>query len=457
MSKQDELNILLHNYSRRLQKLKEIQSLKGINTEPETLLEIEDIEEQLAQLEIELQKGTIGPGDVTPSDLSNTHLSPKTRILIVISLAVIGAVSTILLILNTDKAPFGPPRITFSPTKTATELVSITITPNSTSVPTTSPAEALSPNIQATFTSSADVISLDLVRTFQAHSGDVSSVAFSPDGKLLASTSQDGTTVLLNISNGGVLYTLEGHTHGPWSVNFSPDGELLAVGGGDGDDTVLVWKVSDGSLRHTLKGHTGGISKVVFSPNGVMLASGAIDNTVRIWDVADGKLLHVLQEKGWINGLAFSPDGNILASVSDEVRLWQVSDWSLLKIFHGMNETPSLHGVAFTPNGAILASGAFGGTSVYLWRTSDGELLDTLVWHINKGARITDMSFSPDGNILVLTVSNNIHLWDIRSRKPLFITEVSRGSGVVLAYSPNGQLIALGLKDGSVQLWQVLE
>ena len=166
--------------------------------------------------------------------------------------------------------------------------------------------------------------------------------------------------------------TLVGHTETVNSVAFSPDGKTLASGAGSGllwsnDNTVRLWRVSDGKLLRTMEGHTNWVRSVAVSPDGKTLASGSDDNTVRLWRVLGRKLLRTLEgHTNTVMGVAFSPDGKTLASGSDDstVRLWRVSDGKLLRTLEG--HTNTVMGVAFSPDGKTLASGSADNT-VRLW------------------------------------------------------------------------------------------
>jgi WD40 repeat protein len=140
-----------------------------------------------------------------------------------------------------------------------------------------------------------------------SHSDNVSSVAFSPDGTLLASGSWDYTIKLWRVSDGSVVRTMLGHTDPVWSVAFSPDGTLLASG--SWDNTIKLWQVSDGTEVRTLTGHSSGVASVAFSPDGAELASGSFDGTLRLWKVSDGSLVYTFdQETGsGVSAVQYSP------------------------------------------------------------------------------------------------------------------------------------------------------
>jgi hypothetical protein len=149
-------------------------------------------------------------------------------------------------------------------------------------------------------------------------------VAFSPDGRLLASGSLDATIKLWEVASGREVRTLSGHTGGVTSVAFSPDGRLLASGSLDA--TIKLWEVASGREVRTLSGHTGGVTSVAFSPDGRLLASGSGDRTIKLWEVTSGSLVRTLTgHTDWVYSVAFSPDGRLLASGSGDttITLWE--------------------------------------------------------------------------------------------------------------------------------------
>jgi Caspase domain/WD domain, G-beta repeat len=211
------------------------------------------------------------------------------------------------------------------------------------------------------------------------HKGRVWSVAFSPDGELLASGGRDGTVRMRKTATGAEVHVLGDKRTAVWCVAFSPDGVLSASAGEAG--TIRVWQAAAGTYVDALSERAGWVWSVAFSPDGVLLASGGGDGVVRVWDAATGDQLRVLEgHAGWIYGVAFSPDGVLLASGGGDgvVRVWDAATGDQLRVLEG-HSSPAC-GVAFSPNGVLLASAGEDGT-VRVWEAATGKQIRILQGH----------------------------------------------------------------------------
>jgi WD40 repeat protein len=251
-----------------------------------------------------------------------------------------------------------------------------------------------------------------LITTLHTSLGELNSVALSPDGSLLAAASRSSALQIWRVSDGAPLLTIageDGHHGAVFGVCFSPDGSSLISGGWD--RTVRVWSVHDGAARMCLNEHRGAVNSVACSPSGRTIASASHDRTVRLWRASDGALLHTLRgHTDAVFSLAFSPDGRLLASAGcDQVlRLWRTVDGALLHTLGGHHG--AVFSVAFSPDGHFVASGDYN-RSVRLWRVSDGTLQHELSGH-NEG--VTSLAFHPQGGALASAgFDASVRIWSL--------------------------------------------
>jgi roadblock/LC7 domain-containing protein len=204
-----------------------------------------------------------------------------------------------------------------------------------------------------------------LVRTLTGHTYGVHGVAFSPDGKLLATTSDDGTARLWDAATGHAIRTLTGHAFPVQAVAFSPDGKLLATA--SDDKTARLWDTATGHAVRTLTGHAGAVQAVAFSPDGRLLATASWEKKARLWDAATGHAIRTLTGHGYfLSAVAFSPDGKLLATASRDktARLWDAATGHAIRTLTG--HAGAVGAVAFSPDGKLLATASFDGTA-RLW------------------------------------------------------------------------------------------
>ncbi len=214
-----------------------------------------------------------------------------------------------------------------------------------------------------------------------SYKGSVLSVAFSPDGKMLASGFDDQSIVVWSVEQARPLRTLRGHTGSVISLAFSPDGRIVASG--SDDRTVTLWSVGQGTALDTLRGHTGYVRSVAFSPDGKMLLSGSDDRTAILWSIERGVALHTFQaHREYIMSVAFSPDGRMLALGTDDgqVIVSSVEQPGSQRVLRG--HTGSVRSLAFHANSMSLASAADDGV-VNLWEASTGSHLATFLGQVS--------------------------------------------------------------------------
>ena len=288
--------------------------------------------------------------------------------------------------------------------------------------------------------------------TLKGHSDVVRSVAFSPDGKRLASGSRDNTIKLWDTATGKELLTLKGHSEYAyvWSVAFSPDGKRLASG--SIDRTIKIWDTATGKELLALKGHSSQVNSVAFSPDGKRLASGSDDEIIMLWDTVTGKELRMLLAPDDVSSVAFSPDGKRLAAGGDNgiIKLWDTVTGKELLTLKGDSE--SVNSVAFSPDGKRLASAGSCDGIIKLWDTVTGKKLLTL-----KGASLS-VAFSPDGRRLASgSDDDTIRVWDTVTGKELLMLKGHSDKVWSVAFSSDGKRLASGSADKTINIWDALD
>ena len=299
--------------------------------------------------------------------------------------------------------------------------------------------------------------------TLHGHEGPIDCLAYSPDGRRIASCGEDRTIRVWDANTGEEILTLQGHEQYIASIAYSPDGESIVSGAGD--NMVKVWDVKTGAEKISFAGHQSSITAVAFSPDGLRIASASTDKTVKAWDADSGNNLITFTHPGTAFCLAFSPDGQTIVTGSfpdvgtkgvmkRPLRVWEVETGRELLSF---GHERVVRCVAFSPDGQRIASGY---DSVRLWDAATGtELLN-----IKNGPGVRSVAFSPDGRHIVAstapratTMVGDLKIWNSSTGAQVLALPGHQGRVNAVEFSPDGRRIVSGSEDLTVKVWNVEE
>ncbi len=305
------------------------------------------------------------------------------------------------------------------------------------------------------FPTTLNPTTMTLLHTLNGHKREVTSLAFSPDGKTLISGSHDSIIRFWEVPSGRVLRALHVHENAIYGLAVSLDGKTVAIG--SGDPAIRLWDLSSGRLRDTLIGHKTYVPSLAISPDAGTLASGSYDRTIKLWKLADRTYGYLLRDltghTEGVQSIVFSPDGRFLASGSQDctIKLWELSAGVLLTNLTG--HTGGVLSVAISSNGHFLASGSEDHT-IKLWEFISMSYVYELRTLTNHTDIVLSVAFSPDGNFLASgSADHNIKIWELPSGRELCTLTGHTSSVNHVAFSPDGQILASGSQDHSIKLW----
>jgi WD40 repeat protein len=292
-------------------------------------------------------------------------------------------------------------------------------------------------------------------RTLCGHTGAVWSIAFSPDGRFVASGGEDGAIKIWEAATGAEVQTLRKHSKRVWSIVWSPSGRWLASGSLDG--ALILWDRKTGEAVPKWSSPRGSVLSVAFSPNGRRLAAACGDCEIRIFDLEREEPVSIwphhqegIRRVGGVQGVAYSPNGRLLATAGYDgtVRVWDAVTGRPAHFLSGFTDT--VYAVAFSPDSQSLAS-ASGDGSLILWDIASEERIWTMQAHTSL---VRSVAFSPDGqHIATAGYDQLVKVWDAATGQEFMSMRGHRGGVSSVAFSPDGWRLASSGDDGTVKLW----
>jgi len=302
----------------------------------------------------------------------------------------------------------------------------------------------------------------DCVRIIYAHQKAITALAFSPDGKTIATSSQDRTLCLWDVPTGQLLQIFNGYNGMVGALAFQHTGELLAAT--LVNEQVRIWDVRTGYPRHLLRGHNKSVQAIAFHPQQPSFVSCGDDAQAYVWDLQSGRPRWLC--RGPQHSLTMTAISHACAHVAGyakggEVWLWATPPSSSSSAPLRLATAPlqrriqcpaqRIFALAFSPDDTLLAGG--GDSGIYLWRVESGEPVSQLPGQTLENV---SLAFSPDGKLLASgSTDHTVCLWSVASGELCHLLRNHHGTIYALAFSPDGTLLASASGDHRVSLWEV--
>jgi WD40 repeat protein len=320
----------------------------------------------------------------------------------------------------------------------------------------------------------------DLDAIFYKADGPVDAVAYSPDGRHIASGDRSGQVTIRDTQTGQVTFH---DKHGQYvhAIAYSPDGRSLATG--SSDHSIRILDAASGKLLQELKDHTDGVLSVAFSPDGKQLLSGSYDNTARLWDIATGKALQTFKgHSWWVWSARFSPDGKRIVTASQDGKaiVWERTNGGasqpsasnpqplFVELTQFTGHDGAVYAAAFSPNGKLVATGGYD-KFVMIWNPDEVKPVDikrrldeqpdpkpNYLRLAGHDGPVRSVGFSPSGQFVITGGDDNaIRLWDAVTGDTANVLRGHGSSVRACEFSPDGQFVLSGGEDDVIRVWNL--